>query len=138
MAFKINNSGTDDFEVTNDGVTKTNGLSFKTRYESTADIETFNLSVNEHFIVANSALGRTGSGDLTFILPDAAGDGVYDGQEIIIRTLNIFNAIKVQCSTDGIRQIGSSSVTTATINLSANQSYHYVYSSSLGYWVQTK
>jgi hypothetical protein len=138
MAYKINNSGVDDFIVNDDGVTETNGQAYKTRFDATAFTVNYNLTPNEHVIFAESQLGRGTNGDLRYYLPDSATDGVYDGQEIIIRVLAVALAVRVICNTDGIRPIGSSSIVTGLINLSANQSYHYVYSSTLGYWLQTK
>lgn len=140
MAYKVNNNGKDDFIVQNDGVSETNGLSYKTRNNQFTGFVSvpINVTKNDHFMT-----GRVENGlILTFILPDSGTDGVEDGQEMIIRVLDVniggSGSVRVQCDTDGIRQLLSSSVVFDQISLSANQSYHYIYSSALGYWLQIK
>jgi hypothetical protein len=132
MARKIDINGTVYFKVNNDGVTETTGHAHKTRYDIAiiGNINA-NLTVNEHVIYANAATSRI----ITYNLPDSGTDGVYDGQEIIIRVMNSGSGVRVQCSTNGIRALGSGTVTTGLITLSQNQAYHYVYSSALGYWL---
>ncbi|CAG7581087.1 MAG: hypothetical protein SLAVMIC_00656 [uncultured marine phage] len=119
------------------GNLKSNGVSYNLRRDSVTSTLTVDLDVNEHTIISEATAAGRSTGNVTYEFPDS-NDGVENGHIIEIRTLDIdpVGNISVQSSSDGLAISGTSSGTTASISLSSNTSYKYVYSESDNLWYQ--